>query len=146
MRPLRGECLFPRPVSLEVVSMLSWVFLHRFFYHHDVAREASLHPQQLLLQEYTPPWPFPQNNLAHWWGSNPTAKITAGATITTSCGAPNIRIEFFSNAHHEVSQEPTNKAVCTVGIGFGDKSGSDMERKMKNLHIWTCLRSFEVKT
>ena len=74
----------------------------------------------------------------------PNSKITAGATITTFFGAPNMRIEFFSNDHHEVNQEPTNKAVCSVGIGFGE-SGSDMENDRSILRIWTCLRALRLK-
>jgi len=46
-----------------------------------------------------------------------------------------MRIEFFSNDHQEVNQEPTNKAVCSVGIGFGE-SGSDMENERSTYYVY----------
>jgi len=55
-----------------------------------------------------------------------------------------MRIEFFSNDHHEVNQEPTNKAVCSVGIGFGE-SGSVMGNERSTYYVLDLLASFEVK-
>ena len=60
-----------------------------------------------------------------------------GAMITTSSGSKNMSTEFFSNAHHEVSQEKINKVVCTVGTAFSDKLCSDMERtKDREIYIY----------